>query len=808
MPRCWVERLRRQIEPLNLRVLPAPQTLRTVGLLAILLLFSSGARAEIVVDGVMDEAEWGRAQQLEALRGVMPKLGDAAPWPTEVRLISRPDGLYIGIANFQPYDTHVDKLHPRDGWSFADFNQVVIDFAASGVQAYEFFVSLGGSIKDGTWRNQNERSTDWDGLWHAATSRHPDRWEMEMLIPWGSVALPAADSDMREIRLYVSRRVLHTNRMYGAPFLNMRDQKFISEFTPIQIRAYSARQLIFTPYASADSDQLPGGEDERRAGVDINWRYGPGQISATLNPDFGTAESDDLVVNFSSVETLLSDRRPFFTENQDLFKITGHRLTLINTRRIGSEPDYRCGDYDDEPSKRNACEAEDDANQTLAELDFGIKLNHLLNNREVGLLVASEGDSRYSEGRDFFALRGVINRSPNKIGALVTHTRRPVIERDARVYSLDYEYVFNSKWRITGLSMQSSVQEADADPVEGFGQRLIFWHTPDDEWQNFYVLAHYDEGFDLNDMGYVNRDEYNDFYISTKRIQRQFDKDSPLRRRQFEFNVDHSRGYDNLNLRRFVELKLNGQFKNSYQLNFSLVHRDAGIDDLMTFSDPAGPYARVGESGELEIFAKTPDQRRVFFEVAALAGREPLGGRVQRLRARVHFKLSLTSNLSLQLIERRSSGWLVSWHGDRFITRFSDTLRNRININFDWLPAPGHEIRLKVQWAGIQAHSGQLLTPDLSDGGELRPAQADLDGSLTNRDSLVNGLSYYSVSSQLRYRWRFAPLSDFYLVYQRGGSGSENAETGDPEFSRRGLIRTAWSHPDQAFLLAKLSYRF
>ena len=57
------------------------------------------------------------------------------------------------------------------------------------------------------------------------------------------------------------------------------------------------------------------------AGADIFWKpNGQMQLTATINPDFGQVESDDLVVNFSANETFFSDKRPFFTENQGIFE--------------------------------------------------------------------------------------------------------------------------------------------------------------------------------------------------------------------------------------------------------------------------------------------------------------------------------------------------------------------------------------------------------------------------------------------------------------------------------------------------------
>ena len=72
-------------------------------------------------------------------------------------------------------------------------------------------------------------------------------------------------------------------------------------------------------------------------------------MNVALNPDFGQVESDDVVINFSAMETFYADKRPFFSENQSMFDVDGYRfLYVINTRRIGASPDYNCSDYSSE----------------------------------------------------------------------------------------------------------------------------------------------------------------------------------------------------------------------------------------------------------------------------------------------------------------------------------------------------------------------------------------------------------------------------------------------------------------------------
>ncbi|GIT33740.1 MAG: hypothetical protein Ct9H300mP4_00590 [Gammaproteobacteria bacterium] len=54
-----------------------------------------------------------------------------------------------------------------------------------------------------------------------------------------------------------------------------------------------------------------------QAGSEIFFANGKGgELSVTLNPDFGQVESDNIVINYSARETFYSDKRPFFTQSQ------------------------------------------------------------------------------------------------------------------------------------------------------------------------------------------------------------------------------------------------------------------------------------------------------------------------------------------------------------------------------------------------------------------------------------------------------------------------------------------------------------
>src|SRR5262249_38269359 len=146
---------------------------------------------------------------------------------------------------------------------------------------------------------------------------------------------------------------------------------------------YSQSLLALTPYVSGLYDNA-NKKSSFDAGLDIFWKpSGQLQLTATINPDFGQVESDDLVVNFGATEVFIAEKRPFFTENQGIFEFTtpSDFSQLLYTRRIGGPSDDGNGSGD---------------------IVGALKLNGSFGETKYGLFGA---DERGDAGRTFTALR-------------------------------------------------------------------------------------------------------------------------------------------------------------------------------------------------------------------------------------------------------------------------------------------------------------------------------------------------------------------------------------------------------------------
>jgi hypothetical protein len=403
--------------------------------------------AEIVVDGRIDEPEWANAISCEDWRRTQPLLRDAPRYRNEVRLLSTERGVAAAFVLDQPpQERRMKPRTPRDAEAFTgDTVSLIVDFDATAQVGYEFAVALGGGVRDGLVTNQNKFDRDWDGTWEHAVQESDGQWFVEILVPWSSVSMRKAAADTRTIGIYAARFLYERGERYACPGISNESEVFLSDFRRVSISQYEAAQSFdFVPYATVRSD-LVRDDTQFKAGADITWKISPDlSLAATLNPDFGQVESDELVVDFSAVETVFTDKRPFFTENQGIFDLrTPANGQLIYTRRIGAAPD--------------------DLSAGSSDIDVAVKLTGTARSLVYGAFLAEESDYQHDLGRLFAATRIALPLEHARIGYLGTWTDHPFLDRDALVNAIDYEVTPNDWWRVSGQVIRSDIGHAGPD---------------------------------------------------------------------------------------------------------------------------------------------------------------------------------------------------------------------------------------------------------------------------------------------------------------------------------------------------------
>ncbi|MCF7223315.1 DUF5916 domain-containing protein [Marilutibacter chinensis] len=725
------------------------------------------ANAAIVIDGKLDEPEWAQAARYDDFRLTEPfqLTTPDTGLATEARLLSTPDGIVVGFRLQQ--EPGVQRVKPRlerDNGNPVDSVNFIVDFNGDGNTAYSFTVSLSGSIQDGVVSNENVIGYDWDTDWSWAVSETEEDWQVEMQIPWTVAPMRGTDTQAREMTVYFSRQFGGTGERAAFPAVTTENGSFLSAFERVEVPQYRKALFHYWPYVTASTDLIEG-RTRYKAGVDMFWKPSPNfQLSATVNPDFGQVEADDIVINFDAIEVFFSDRRPFFTENQSLFDVrTGDSSRLVHTRRIGAEADDGSG---------------------ISDINAALKLNGSFGNVSYGVMAAVEDDAA---GRDFYAARLLYPVSERlNIGWLGTFVDRPFLDRSARVNELDMLWrptdtlLFNAQWLGTSVDQQG----LEYDDT-GYWLRMNW--TPTSAWAYRLEATHFGRDLNFNDLGFMRRNNLSEQRGSVAYTHRFRDEDSPLGSTRLQLQAMSRENDFGDRLPGSYVLVNNYSFRNGNRINANYSRFTDGWEDLISRGN--GLWRRSARNRtEVEFASRRYGDWAFGAGFTAMAtGLSAETGRELELWA--DWFPSDAFNASLTLGPERTGDWLI-WEGGTDFGRYSRR-GDSIRLGLSWFPGLRHELRLKSEWVAIRASDGTAYVLDPS--GDMRATGAELE------DFDIN-----SFGLQLRYRYLIGPQSDVYLAYSRGGESRFDRE--DPGLSD--LLDDALSLRDSDQVLVKVRYRF
>jgi len=733
---------------------------------ALLLLCVAHGAYAVDIDGHIDAQEWQGAQHVTEFRKVQPLNGEPASLTTEAWILATSDGLAVAFRNTQPASVpRTNQRVQRDFDAQVDRVNVMIDFDGDHRTGYDFTISSTNGIYDGVITDENSFNPDWDGNWQHATSEDESGWSAEVLIPWYIAPMRTAGGKSRTINLYLDRIVGATGERVAWPFASFERSRFLSDFAPVELPSYNQALFAVTPYVSSLYDNVRDHADAD-AGVDLFWKpNGQMQLTATVNPDFGQVESDDLVVSFDATETFISDKRPFFTENQGIFEFTtpSDYSQLLYTRRVGGPADDGDGSGD---------------------ITAALKLNGSIGAAKYGVFAA---DERGDVGRTFSALRLVRDFNEQNLGFMVTNVKRPYLDREATVAGIDHNWRPTSRWNVRTRLFGSAIDQSNTT-TRDLGGTLWADYEMDHGWRQQVIAMYFGKDLEINDAGYLSRN--NERYAHWQLNRRFTDLPSDSRYAskdwRWRLSTDHNDegellGYQ-FRMSRESRLR-NGSYEYA-QINVN----SAGVDDLIlrgngyvwlppnisTYTDYQRPR-RGNWSWELET--------QVFS--GGLEGNDKWGYTVE---FQPKYFISDAFNVYLDLDVERRPHWLV-WQQDNLIGHFDQRMLN-FRAGFNWILSSKHELRLKLQAIGLDARALQAYRVDGT--GHALPSADPLD------DFTVQNLGV-----QLRYRYEMAPLSYLYVVYGRGGY-QQDAVARDSG----SLLGDSFSLRDDEQLLIKFSYRF
>ncbi len=317
------------------------------------------------VDGRLDDDAWRLAVPIADFVQKEPIEGVPPTEKMEVRIVYDDSAIYIGARMYRQGQVAIQApLGRRDNVEDqAEYILVSLDTFYDRLNAYGFGVSATGVRIDRYFRQDDERNFDegFEPVWEAKTYIGDDSWTAELWIPFSQLRFNEQAEQVWGLN--IQRFTPTTNEMdYWVP-VPRTDRRWASRFGDLRgIKGLRAtRRIEVLPYVAGAStvngnrDRGNPFDDGRnlagRTGVDLKIGLGPHlTIEGTVNPDFGQVEADPAEVNLSALETVFTEKRPFFTEGSLLLNMT-QANNFFYSRRIGARPGAKVsGEFVDYPA--------------------------------------------------------------------------------------------------------------------------------------------------------------------------------------------------------------------------------------------------------------------------------------------------------------------------------------------------------------------------------------------------------------------------------------------------------------------------
>jgi len=755
--------------------------------------------AEITIDGFIDEDVWKDLPVIDGMKVIDPDTLADTPYETHVRFFYTERGIYLSAMNFQPQETLMARMTSRDVRLERDGFVVAIDASGEGLYGFYLRINLGNSLTDATILPERTFNFQWDGPWLARTQALENGWSAEYYIPWSMMPLPQVDDD-RKIGIYLERQVGHLQgEAWANPPLPGTVNQFLSAFEKYELKDIEPRrQLTYYPFASGIYDGVRD-ESTYKVGTEIFWRPTSNSLlSASLNPDFGNVESDDVVVNLTAFEVFFPERRVFFLEGQDVFNTSprtsgrggpGGPISLLNTRRIGGAAIH------DVPDEVNVVPT--DLSQP-SELLGAVKLTGQSGNWRYGTLLASETESQIAGtlddgtqvtlnavGRDFSIARLLYEDTSSggrrAIGWMGTNLSHPTIDATAHAVDMHY-FSADNRFVIDTQIMHSNV---DGKTGNGFLGDVAF--RPRRGLQHGLRATYIDDTLDINELGFLTRNDqmnldYNMFNIES---------DVPgLRQRTTSLFISNQWNTDGEPVRLGLFLNRGYNTLNNNTYDVSLRYFPERIDDRL--GRGTGDFKVEGRYG-LNLGFRTNPAYKLAFNFDLNLDQDELGPARTGASARFTWRPNdrFSSDLRLDYTDREA---LLVHKGSGSYTSFeSHQWAPQLEMNY-FLNA-WQQLRFTLQWTALKAFEDRFWQVDSQNLDFLQPVAKSDDDS--------DNFTISRLTFQARYRWEIAPLSDLFVVYTRGSNlPTDSFET------FQDLLVQSWTDTIVDTLAIKLRYRF
>ncbi len=295
----------------------------------------------IKIDGQLNELAWSESSIGSNFWEQAPLDGKKASKKTEFQITYDDRFVYVAIKCYDD-ENHVVQTLKRDSWGESDETGIFIDPLNQKALCYAFGVNAFGAQSEALI-TQNDGDASWDNKWYSAVHQHEGYWATEFAIPFKTLRFKTGVNEwgIQIVRIEPGNNEIHT----WSPVPRQFDSGDLGYYGTLKwdtAPEKTGTNVSLIPYSTfsinKDHTQPDSPTDaDFKVGGDAKIALTPSlNLDLTFNPDFSQVEVDRQVTNLTRFNIFFPERRQFFLENGDIFNDFGQFADRpFYSRRIG-----------------------------------------------------------------------------------------------------------------------------------------------------------------------------------------------------------------------------------------------------------------------------------------------------------------------------------------------------------------------------------------------------------------------------------------------------------------------------------------
>ncbi|MFA5403638.1 MAG: hypothetical protein WC358_01770 [Ignavibacteria bacterium] len=290
------------------------------------------------IDGKINDEEWKGAKVFKDFYIIVPKTDEKYYDSTIVYLKQSNDALYFGF-KFWPKGKVISKSFSRDR-STDEENEffILLDLENKHQNGYYFSFSFLNNQRDAIVYNVKNMSDEWDWVWECKSIIHseakddkPGYIESEVKIPVDKLQNKNQKQIGIDVQLFAYKP---DGTQYFYSIVPNSELLTLKGTYKLDITPFDEKiNLKFDIMPFVVSNKSNGKEIQAIFGGDVNTTLDKHKLKLTYNTDQSTLEADPYTFTFYNRPIFLSEKRPFFSKDLDIYNTP---ISLFYTRSIDS----------------------------------------------------------------------------------------------------------------------------------------------------------------------------------------------------------------------------------------------------------------------------------------------------------------------------------------------------------------------------------------------------------------------------------------------------------------------------------------